>query len=204
MRYCVRKNKQGVFHLRWNREIGDYYPLIFWDQDDYNLTCWARDNPYVREMSRTIAYTQRQEQGSSGGRFIIDEYGRVIIPNYRANPMSVGTVDCRNIIFNNPLTNLPIDLSNDTGLMLGDVWDRPYIGVVYRFGTDHRIRFENNYRIEFPTHQDQQLIERLRSLRPRGGQFLVNPHGIVITQIEKGSGYVPTYVGRINKQYWFS
>jgi hypothetical protein len=62
-----------------------------------------------------------------------------------------------------------------------------------------------------PYRQDEDLIREARAIRSWGGvRLVVNPHGIVLTKVPPPNGYqgdeqawLPVYLGRINKDFWF-
>ena len=203
LRYRVRQGQEGTFHLRYYPKIQRFHPVIDWQKDGDELTCWGNDSAEMRQLAQIVKGGQLQRNGQPGGSFMIDEFGRVLLPPTGNLPLRIGDFDYFELSFMNPLDGSEIDLEDDYELNPGDPWDKPYIGLIYVFGADHQIRFDNFGQNEFPPHQDPNLIATLRRLRPSGGRILVNPAGIVLTKVQRGFEWVPTYVGRINVQYWF-
>ena len=192
LRYRALKGTQGVFHLRYYPVIQCFHPVIDWQKDGYNLTCWGEGSSIMRELGQMVGDGQGVRNGQPGGSFLIDEYERVLLPSTDSLPIQIGYFECFDLIFKNPLNQSEIELVDDYDLDPGDLWDKPYIGLVYVFGADHIIRFETAGQIEYPPGQDQNLITILRKLRPNGGRILVNPAGIVLTKMQRGFEWVPT------------
>ena len=203
LRYRASIGKYGVFHLRYCSDIKEFHPVIDWTDDGYELECWGDESDEMRQLGKMVEAGQRKRNGQPGGSFLIDEFFRVLLPTAGSQPDHVGDFVYLDLAFINPLDNSNIDLDDNRNLVPGNYWDKPYIGLMYVFGADHQIRYENFGQIEFPPRQDQNLIETLRWLRPGGGRILVNPAGIVLTKVQKGFKWVPTYVGRINTRNWF-
>src|SRR5438876_1189388 len=72
-------------------------------------------------------------------------------------------------------------------LQPGDPWKLPYIGVPYNLHRGGHVYFyredESGGTTVLPPRQDPQLIQALRTVRPRGPvRFIVNPAGIVLTK----------------------
>ena len=203
LRYRVLPGTQGVFHLRYYPLIQRFHPVIDWHRDGYELDCWGNVSDEMRQLGQIVEANQRQQTGQPGGKFLIDEFNRILMPTTGSQPEHIGDFDYFELSFMNSLDGSEIDLDDDYDLDPGDTWDKPYIGLVYVFGADHQIRFETSGQTECPHSQDQNLIATLRRLRPGGGRILVNPAGIVPTKVQRGFDWIPIYVGRINYQNWF-
>ena len=87
----------------------------------------------------------------------------------------------------------------------GDLWDRPYLGMIYNLMNDDSVTFEKedddgSRRIALGTPYDD-LVESLRSLRHGTIRFLVNLHGVVLTKLEGDAK--PVYVTTVDLNHWF-
>ncbi|MBC7363220.1 MAG: hypothetical protein H5U07_01595 [Candidatus Aminicenantes bacterium] len=176
-------------------------------------------------MAEAINEAKRILGSYGGGVFSINEYGQVIVPSVDGDGrrILVGEIEGP-ILLHNPFSESKndkwINIADDSGLKCGDRWPFPYLGVVYRLSKNNQIYYteetEDEIRAVFASVTDEQLVKKLRSIRPYGPvRFLVNPYGIVLTKkaprLHRIYGYTfyedrnwePTYVGRINYNKWF-
>jgi hypothetical protein len=204
----------SVFHLR-HTEKG-LWPVLIWETDDGVATCRAVDCAAVVELSEAVAQTKRHAGGEGGGSFLIDEYGRVIVPasDGGGRRFLAGRLNGR-FLFENPFRpDEPIDLGDGGNLQNGDPWRLPYIGIPYHLHRGGRIYFyeqdEVGGRSIYPSQQDFDLIRAIRNLRPSGAVRVVVTHGgLVLTKLPPDGRILPedrwepVFVGAINPGNWF-
>lgn len=207
-RYRRIEGRAPVFHVR--KYDGRWMIQIDVVDEDCTSTFNARSSPDVERLTETINSIKRRHNGKNGGAFLINEFGQVLVPAHNSPPFCVG--ETRGLLlFVNPETGQIIDLSNDQRLKIGDPWDKPYVGMAYNLSQGSRIYSQLvSGGIAAPPTQDQNLIRKLRKLRPYGPvRFIVNPYGLVLTKIRKGEfrssddTYRAVYVGRIDYAKWF-
>jgi hypothetical protein len=149
--------------------------------------------------------------GAPGGVFLVDEYGRVLVPSSGGAAGGVAVVgECTGpMCFENPFDGGDFDLYDDTRLRGGDVWDRPYVGVQYQLSKQDELYFwDESFAGALkltPPGQDSGLVEKLRRIRPYGAvRFLLGPGGVAITKVQTGAySWEPRYVGRLDLRTWF-
>jgi hypothetical protein len=147
--------------------------------------------------------------GGSGGAFLIDEYGRVLVPAHDgAHAAVVVAAECSGPLrFHNAFVpGTTFDLYDDRELASGDEWNRPYLGLRHNLNARGELYFwhedDSGGRTVYPPAQDDKLIAALRALRPYGAaRFLVGPGGVVITKVPPN--WTPRYVGRVDLDTWF-
>lgn len=213
-RYGRVMGDSAVFHLR--RIDGCLWPVLLWESDAGLASCRAIDCPATGELVNAVARAKRHAGGEGGGSFLIDEYGKVLVPasDGDGRRFLAGRLNGR-LLFENPfLPDKPIDLGDDEILENGDAWKLPYIGIPYHLHRSDRIYFyqqdEVGGRSIYPPQQDFELIYAVRKLRPYGPvRILVTPGGLVLTKLPPDSRTVsegrwkPVFVGAINPKIWF-
>lgn len=214
-RYATIPGKTST--LRVKSVNGRTCPVILWNREESIGTCCALEGPSVREMTDAILAGKRKFGGGGGGAFVINEYGQVLVPasDGSGKRALVGEIQGK-LLFDNPFQdNSVLDLSDDAGLTCGDPWTLPYVGIPYNLSKRSDIYFyrqtEEGGEVERPMQQDEELIEKLRSIRRYGAmRFIVNPYGVVVTKQPKSEKWnrneewVPIFVGHINKKAWFN
>jgi hypothetical protein len=206
-RYARIPGDTAVYHL--NYRDGKWWPVIYWDTDEDRLTCAAVDCPASQELGEAVAHAKWELSKTEGGSFLINEFGQVIVPSARGDGqrMLAGVIN-GNLLFENPLEEGLIDLSDTSSLQPGDPWKLPYVGMMYRFSNQGEIYFwhqqgDDRRRIN-PIRQDTILASALRQVRGAGCRFIVNHAGVVLTKEESAEAeYWPLYIGRIDKSFWF-
>jgi hypothetical protein len=144
-----------------------------------------------------------------GGAFLLDEFGRVLVPVTGRNGAGVYIAgECSGPFrFRSPFSRRTvIDLYDDGGLNTGDAWHRPYVGIQYQLSKQGELYFwkedRRGARKLLPPAQDEKLIAQLRTLRPHGPvRFLMGPGGVVFTKVPPS--WEVRYVGRIDFATWF-
>lgn len=213
-RYGRVMGDSSVFHLRHTQQ--GLWPVLIWETDDGLATCRAVDCAAAVELSEAVARTKRHAGGEGGGAFLIDEYGRVIVPasDGAGRRFLAGRLHGR-LLFENPLLpEEPIDLGDTEGLKNGDPWRLPYIGMPYHLHRGGRIYFyqqdEFGGRSIYPPQQDSDLIRAIRNLRPYGPvRIVVTPGGLVLTKLPPEGRMLtedrwePVFVAAINLDNWF-
>jgi hypothetical protein len=167
------------------------------------------EGPQVRALATAVSGVKLAQGAGPGGSFLIDEYGRVLVPASEGSGVSVFVVgECSGPLrFENPFRPGSIlDLYDDKGLKLGDPWKRPYVGMQYQLSKHDELYFwatdTAGSTKQTPRAQDATLIASLRSLRPWGAvRYLVCPGGVVITKVPPL--WEPRYAGRVDLATWF-
>jgi hypothetical protein len=196
-----------VFHVR--RIDGEWLPVVEWERAEGTGTCRMVDGPYVEFLAQAVNDGKAAQGAPPGGAFLIDEYGRVLVPARDGAAASVFVVgECTGSLrFHDPFSpGAVIDLYADDGLRVGDPWDRPYLGMRYQLSARNEIYHWNEDEAGaakvVPPAQDPMMIASLRTVRPYGAvRFLVGPGGIVLTKLPPA--WEPTYVGRLDLRTWF-
>ena len=211
-RYSRIVGKTTALRIRHTSEKG-VWPVIEWDYDEGRVISLAVEQGEVQKLVDAVMGAKQKMNGNFGGAFVINEFGQVIVPSSAGDGtrLLVGETDGV-LLFDNPLTDEVIDMSQDEGLEPGDVWDKPYIGIQYNLTRGSSIYFWGGSESQYPSQQDKELISKLRAVRRTGPvRFLVNPYGIVLTKAPAGNfdpereeTWQPVYVGRINKNKWFA
>ena len=204
----------SVFHLRHIN--GRLWPVVDWETDVGVATCRAIDCAATVELVDAVARAKRHVGGEGGGSFLINEYGKVLVPasDGGGRRFLAGRLSGK-LLFENPfLPDEPIDLGDDKILENGDPWKLPYIGIPYHLHRGGRIYFyqqdESGGRSIYPPQQDFELIRAVRNVRPYGPvRILINPAGLVLTKVSSGirlqseNYWQPVFVGSINPNLWF-
>jgi len=213
-RYARVIGDGSVFHLRYID--GRLWPVLLWETNAGVASCRAIDCPATRELVHAVAEAKRHAGGEGGGSFVIDEYGRVLVPasNGDGRRFLAGRLTGR-LLFENPfLPDKPIDLGDEAALRNGETWTLPYVGIPFHLHRFDRIYFyqqdEQGGRSIYPQQQDPELIQAIRNVRPYGPvRFVVTPGGLVITKrpseaptLSKGR-WESVFVGSIDLKAWF-
>jgi hypothetical protein len=213
-RYGRVMSNRAVFHLRYTD--GRLWPVIEWETSDGVATCRAIDCPAIVELVAAVARAKRHVGGDGGGSFLINEYGKVLVPasDGGGQRLLAGRLTGP-LLFENPLLpDKPINLGHDEILKNGDPWKLPYIGIPYHLHRRGRIYFyqqdETGGHCIYPPRQDLEWVRAIRNVRPYGPvRILVTPGGLVLTKIPSGlctqseDSWQPVFVGSINPSLWF-
>lgn len=212
-RYARVLGDSGVFHLRYTD--GHLWPVLVWDTNAGSATCPAIECAAVAGLVDAVAQIKRRCGGDGGGAFLINEYGKVLVPATNGGGrFLVGHLDGR-LLFENPFSSAaPIDLGNHQALKNGDPWKFPYVGIPHHLHRGGTIYFyqqdESGGRSVYPPQQDPELIRAIRNLRPYGPvRILVTPGGLVLTKLPPDGRtlsedrWEPVFVGVINPKLWF-
>jgi hypothetical protein len=205
-RYGRVMGDSAVFHLRYAR--GRLWPVVIWETDSEIVTCHAADSMAARELVATVARAKRHAGGDGGGSFLINEYGKIIVPasDGDGRRFLAGRINVP-LLFDNPLlSGTSIDLGDAGNCRNGDSWNLPYVGVPYHLHRNGRIYFyqydDQGGHSVHPPKQDLELIRAIRHLRPYGPvRILVTPGGLVLTKISSGmqtspeESWQPVFVG---------
>jgi len=205
-----------TFKIKFSIEKQAFWPIVEWNNFEEILFCSACEaSGGIKDLVEAVNRAKTRISRIPGGAFVINEFGQVIVPSSRGDGkrLLVGEVDGV-LLFKNPSDGSIIDLSDDTRLQNGDLWEKPYIGVKYNLNRGSNIYYyrycsEQN-KSEYLPKQDDELIKKLRKVRRYGAvRFIVNQYGIVLTKIPEGEyrkdkdEWIPVYVGRINYNLWF-
>ncbi len=226
-RFQVNRVKPQVWNGRYARIPGDttvmhvhfvdgkWRPVCIWELDGVKAVCSMVDSKDAIVLAKAVNKAKKFLGGGPGGSFLINERGQILVP-------APGSKDFRRaiagtcsgpLLFANSLKGYgTFDLADDTGLKLGDVWDRPYIGMIHHLSNKNQLYFwkvdaDGGTKV-LPQTQDTDLIAALRHLRPFGGvKFIAAYGGLILTKVPVGIGakmiWEPRYVGRINFDEWF-
>jgi hypothetical protein len=184
--------------------------VVDWEREDEVGECAMADDGDVANLVAAVNAAKASQRAPAGGAFLIDEYGRVLVPASDGAGSSVYVAgECRGPMrFQNPFSpGATFDLFDDSGLQTGDAWDRPYLGMRYQLSKFDEVYFwhEDDTGGEklLPPAQDADLIARVREIRPYGAvRFLLGPGGVVITKVPPL--WSARYVGRVDLGTWFA
>lgn len=205
-----------AFHVASNA-YSRVLPYVYLVRDGNRASCSMIDSDGAYALADAVNAAKRKLGGQGGGSFLINEYGQVLVPapDGRGNVILAGEIKGA-LEFEDPFRpGTTFSLADDEGLSVGDLWDRPYVGMWYnlsRYGRIYRMRsLDAGQMCEYPVQQDATLIRRLRSIRrERAVRFIVNPHGIVLTKVPPDNDaksdeetWDAVYIGRIDARCWF-
>lgn len=172
-RYSRVPGETTVFHVRL--VDGQWWPVIDWAIDDEVGLCEMTDEGDVQELAAAVNAGKAALGAAPGGSFLIDEYGRVLVPAHDRDHSAVVVVaECSGRLrFHDPfVAGAQFDLYDDRGLECGDEWNRPYLGLRHNLSARGRLYFwredATGGQMLYPPAQDNRLIEALRQLRPYG------------------------------------
>lgn len=204
-RYKRPKGEESAYHVGVDNRIE-----VRWRNGAEDLTCPVEATPAARQLAQAVNATKRRRCGLAGGAFVINEFGQVICPIQKTFDRFLVGQASGALRFEDAFEEgVYRSIGDDTGLVCGDDWPLPYIGMQYQLAAGGWIYFwrdgDERSGSEKPPCQDEALIERLRGIRSYGAvRFIVNHHGIVLTKTQvSGSIWKAIYVGRINPQLWF-
>ena len=103
----------AVFHLR--HTDGRLWPVLAWETDAGVAMCPAIDCAAAVGLVDAVARVKRHAGGEGGGSFLINEYGKVLVPasDGGGQRFLAGRLNGR-LLFENPfLPEEPIDLGDD-------------------------------------------------------------------------------------------
>ena len=193
-------------HVAWLD--GGWTTTVLWRKGDETATCRMIGHG-ASELANAVNVGKEMLGGGQGGAFLVDEYGRVLVPSSGGSAVGVYVVGewTGPMTFENPFRDGALfDLYDDAGLEIGAPWDRPYVGIPYQLSRYDELYFweqdGSGGRKVTPRAQDASLIEELRGIRPYGPvRFLVAPGGVVVTKAPPL--WEPRYVGRLDLDKWF-
>jgi hypothetical protein len=184
--------------------------VVDWAVDDEIGHCVMVDEGDVGALAATVNAGKAALGARPGGSFLIDEYGRVLVPAHDGEHAAVVVVaECSGPLrFHNAFApDTRFDLYDDQGLECGDEWNRPYLGLRHNLSARGQLYFwredDTGGQVIYPPAQDDELVAALRDLRPYGAvRFLVGPGGVAITKVPPA--WKPCYVGRVDLTTWFA
>lgn len=196
-----------TYHVNARNQI-----QVLWYREDEELRLPAKAHITITSMGRRINAAKQAATGGAGGKFLINEFGDVIVPTAKRPHFPRFRVGRFNGVleFQDPdEEDRFFSLEAEDGLEPGDAWNKPYVGSAFHLRTDgriYRLRREDDWQTrEVCPRQDRNLIRSLRKIRPENGcRFIVNHYGVVLTKVHKGGRkWQPVFVGRINAAHWF-
>ncbi len=209
-RYGRIEGGSSAFHVV--PHAGHHVIRAYIKTSEGRVTCEALPCLDIKAMIEAINDVKWRYNDQSGGSFLINEFGQVLVSNKAKVRVCVG--QCTgNLRFLNLDTHQILDLSDDSKLATGDSWDLPYVGMAYILSQEHQLYFWDDRKSSklLPQVQDRELVRKIRSIRRSGAvRFLVNPYGLVATKIPVGEfdfdedNWEPVYVGRIDYAKWFA
>ena len=212
-RYARIPGETTAFHVRL--VDGRWWPVIDWAVDDTTAECPMLAADGTATLAAAVNAGKAFFGGGRGGSFLISERGQILVPTSSPNDYRVAIVgECSGPLkFENSTEGRGVfDLTDDSGLSSGDVWDRPYVGVPHRLSRRGEIYFWEEDAGEggklLPRAQDSRLIGALRRLRGHGPvRFVAVYGGFALTKVPVGNWprqrWEPRYVGRIDFRKWF-
>jgi hypothetical protein len=173
-RYSRIMGKTTVFKIRNTAEYG-LWPVIEWEHTEGRILCHAVNSGDVRKLADAVIQAKKTMYGNSTGSFVINEFGQVIVPSSAGDGTRLLVGEINGVmLFDNPLTNGVLDMSDDAGLNCGDPWDKPYIGMHYNISNSSKIYFWRGIESEYLSTDNQDLVIKIRSLRRTGAvRFVV-------------------------------
>jgi len=119
-----------AFHLRFIK--GNWWPVVEWRIGDETASCAMVDEGHVAVLVGAVNAGKSNLGAPSGGAFLIDEYGRVLVPASDRDRLHVTVVaECTGPLRFHDVFSAgePFDLYDDRGLRCGDPWNRPCVGL---------------------------------------------------------------------------
>lgn len=211
-RYARIPGETTAFHVRLSD--GRWWPVVDWAVGDEIAQCPMVNDEFSTRLASAVNAGKRYLGGRSGGSFLINEFGQVLVPS-QDNDLDVALVgECTGgLIFHNSFkAHNQFDLTKSIALKCGDSWEGPYVGIPYNLSKLSQIYFWNEGRAGgwkvLPPMQDHSLVYALREIRPWGAvRFIVTYGGIVLTKIPVGHWanalWEPRFVGRIDYKRWY-
>jgi hypothetical protein len=205
-RYGRIPGKATCFYIKHDGH--DWWPCINMTDDDNSAICWINKSETAKYLRDAVNEAKYRLNGQPGGSFLIDEYGKTIVPSVNSGRLLVGDVK-ETLVFRNPVTGADLTLRNDENLQTGDEWKKPYVGNVHSLNANgnkiYAVKTIAGSQIaEYPEKQDSNLISKLNKIKKGGGRFIVNHEGVVITKIQYAEKFwKPVFVGNINPALWF-
>ena len=200
-----------TFHVHYRD--GRWWPVVEWARGDEAAICPLVDDGDGAGLANAVNAGKAAHGGGSGGSFLIDEYGRVLVPVGNGSGTVIVVGECSGPLrFENSFEpGTVFDLYGDDGISAGDPWDRPYAGLRHQLSKSSELYFWQEDALGgrklIPPAQDQRLVGLLRRVRPYGAvRFLTGPGGVVITKVavsREPERWEPRYVGRIDLSSWF-
>jgi len=197
--------RNGGVNISWSDQ---------WSAEQYDLSSELVSKDAGDLYERVVAAkTELGHRG--GGSFLINEYGRVLVPRTNRRDDAPVKVWCAGtwegpLTFVNPWTDERFDLYDDAGLKCGDHWHGPYIGMPHTLRGDDSIAikvgnassiYADRWQLANGGGPDE-LVQALRRVRRRGfARFISCVGGVVITK--EAQAWRPIYVGRFNLTGWF-
>lgn len=212
-RYARIPGETTAFHVRLVE--GRWWPVIEWASGGMTAECPMVDSVGATALASSVNAGKTLLGGTPGGSFMINEYGQILVPAPTPSDARVAIVgECSGPLefLNSAAGCGTVDLADDSALNVGDIWDRPYIGVPYQLSHRSELYFwegaDDGGRKLLPRAQDTGLIGALRALRGYGAvRFLATYGGLVLTKVPVGSWpderWEPRYVGHIDFGQWF-
>lgn len=212
-RYARIPGNQTAFHVRLHG--GRWWPFVDWVVGDETYFCPMLESPAAASLAKAINAGKSFLDGSSGGSFLLNEYGQALVPGALGDRRITTVGEWEGPLeFSNEFDgDGSFDLTGDARLKCGDPWRLPYLGIPHNLSTRDEIYFwsQNGHggAKKPPPGQDDDLIDRLRMLRPSGPvRFVVAYGGVVLTKVPAGrrqaQRWRPTYVGRLNYELWYT
>jgi hypothetical protein len=209
-RYARIPGNTTVFHVRqYGRE---WQAVVEWRVGNDTATCPMVSGVAARTLASAVCAAKRRV----GGAFHINEFGQVLVP------VADDAERCKLVgEWHGPLRfenafepGRTFDLTSAAGLVSGDLWQMPFVGIPHKLCADGGIAFSRLGGSSLrPPRQDRQLIDALNRIRGSGGcRFLIAAGGIVLTKAEASGrsrtsdeedGWRPVYVGRVDFTRWF-
>lgn len=211
----LRKDPGWVCRVHVRLSDGRWRPVVDWVVNDTTAECPMVASDGAAALAAAVNAGKAFLSGERGGSFLINERGQILVPAFSPNDYRVAIVgECSGSLkFENSTVGRGVfDLADDSGLSVGGVWDRPYVGVPHQLSSRGELYFwkEDAAGGEkmLPLAQDRAQIGALRQLRSYGPvRFVAAYGGFALTKVPLGDWprqrWEPRYVGRIDSRKWF-
>lgn len=147
-----------------------------------------------------------------GGRFVINEFRHVLVPNIAGEQVLLAGVYTRDLEFQ--FEGSVISPVAPIGIRPGDVWPGPHAGVQYTLAAGAAdIRYEENTahgtqrRVLLSDHFSktdlEPLLQMCRRIKSNGGAIYINEARELFAPVDNGAGYQRRYIGHVGTLPWF-
>jgi len=164
-------------------------------------------------LVRMVNDAKSENGGAPGGIFYINEYGHVVVPT--GNSCHFAGTYGRLLEFE--FEGRVITPKAPDGLLPGDVWPGPRVGIAYTLCADGAdIKYEGpvpgranvikecRLSLEHGRSAAGNLAHRLGRHKPGGGRIYINEAKEFFTPAERGGEWVHLYLGSLGNDEWFS
>jgi hypothetical protein len=189
---------------------GDEIRLIYHISSREYFLLTTAQHPRLVEMVNAVKI---ELSGQPRGVFYINEFRDVLVPDGHGGSYWAGNYE-KNLEFEYEDEDgiKIIGPKAPDGLLLGDTWLGPHVGVRYILGV-RGIRYESQtgprvQKVFLTDHVDddaaRQLTQRLMGIMGSTGRFYINECGELFAPARAADGTSPIYLGNLDDDLWFS